>query len=47
MGSRRGDFDVGCDGIALDYAHVRWSAYRTKDPYSDFVVHKTGHLLPY
>lgn len=42
-----GDFDVGCDGIAADYAHVRWSAYQTRDPYSDVVVHETAHLLHY
>jgi len=28
-------------------AHVRWSAYETKDPYSDVVVHEAAHLLKY
>lgn len=39
------DIEVGCDGLAGDYAHVSWSAYETKDPYSDVVVHETAHLL--
>ena len=26
---------------------MRWSAYETKDPYSDVVVHETAHLLHY
>ena len=34
-----------CDGLAGDFAHVRWSAYETKDPYSDVVVHEAAHLL--
>jgi hypothetical protein len=38
---------VGCDGLAGDYAHVRWSAYETKDPYSDVVVHEAAHMLHY
>jgi hypothetical protein len=36
-----------CDGLAGDFAHVRWSAYETKDPYSDVVVHEAAHLLHY
>jgi hypothetical protein len=39
--------EVGCDGIAGDYAHVRWSAYETTDPYSDVVVHEAAHMLHY
>ena len=38
---------MGCDGLAGDYAHVRWSAYETKDPYSDVVVHEAAHMLHY
>jgi len=41
------DIEMGCDGIAGDFAHVRWSAYETKDPYSDVVVHEAAHLLHY
>lgn len=41
------DVEMGCDGIAGDFAHVRWSAYETRDPYSDVVVHETAHLLHY
>ena len=26
---------------------MRWSAYETKDPYSDVVVHEAAHLLHY
>ena len=36
-----------CDGVASSFAHVRWSAYETKDPYSDVVVHEAAHLLHY
>jgi hypothetical protein len=46
-GLKPDDIEVGCDGIAGDYAHVRWSAYQTKDPYSDVVVHETAHMLHY
>ena len=41
------DINVGCDGLAGDYAHVRWSAYQTDDPYSDVVVHEAAHMLHY
>jgi hypothetical protein len=41
------DIKVGCDGLAGDYAHVRWSAYQTDDPYSDVVVHEAAHMLHY
>ena len=41
------DVEVGCDGLAGDFAHVRWSAYETNDPYSDVVVHEGAHLLHY
>ena len=41
------DIEVGCDGLAGDYAHVRWSAYETNDPYSDVVVHEAAHMLHY
>jgi hypothetical protein len=46
-GMKPNDIDVGCDGLAGDYAHVRWSAYQTNDPYSDVVVHEAAHLLHY
>ncbi len=41
------DVEVGCDGLAGDFAHVRWSAYENNDPYSDVVVHEGAHLLHY
>jgi hypothetical protein len=41
------EIEVGCDGLAGDYAHVTWSAYETKDPYSDVVVHEAAHMLHY
>jgi len=41
------DIEMTCDGLAGDFAHVRWSAYETKDPYSDVVVHEAAHLLHY
>jgi hypothetical protein len=46
-GLKPDDIDVGCDGLAGDYAHVRWSAYQTDDPYSDVVVHEAAHMLHY
>jgi hypothetical protein len=46
-GLKPDDVEVGCDGVAGDYAHVRWSAYQTNDPYSDVVVHETAHMLHY
>jgi hypothetical protein len=46
-GLKPDDIDVGCDGLAGDYAHVRWSAYYTDDPYSDVVVHEAAHMLHY
>jgi hypothetical protein len=46
-GFKPDDIAVGCDGLAGDYAHVRWSAYQTKDPYSDVVVHEAAHMLHY
>jgi hypothetical protein len=39
--------EVECDGLAGDYAHVRWSAYESEDPYSDVVVHEAAHMLHY
>ncbi len=36
------------DGLSAgDFAHVRLSAYETKDPYSDVIVHESAHLLHY
>ena len=32
---------------AGDFAHVRLSAYETKDPYRDVIVHEAAHLLHY
>ncbi len=46
-GLKPDDIKVGCDGLAGDYAHVRWSAYQTSDPYSDVVVHEAAHMLHY
>ena len=46
-GLKPDDIKVGCDGLAGDYAHVRWSAYQTKDPFSDVVVHEAAHMLHY
>lgn len=46
-GLKPDDVEVGCDGLAGDYAHVTWSAYETNDPYSDVVVHEAAHLLHY
>src|SRR5579885_2288697 len=46
-GLKPDDIKVGCDGLAGDYAHVRWSAYQAKDPYSDVVVHEAAHMLHY
>ena len=46
-GLKPDDVKVGCDGLAGDYAHVRWSAYQTNDPYSDVVVHEAAHMLHY
>jgi len=46
-GLKPSDVEMGCDGIAGDFAHVRWSAYETKDPYSDVIVHEAAHLLHY
>ena len=46
-GLKPDDIKVGCDGLAGDYAHVRWSAYQTNDPYSDVVVHEAAHMLHY
>jgi hypothetical protein len=46
-GLKPAEVEVRCDGMAGDYAHVRWSAYETTDPYSDVVVHEAAHLLHY
>ena len=33
--------DMGCDGVcAGEFAHVRLSAYESKDSYSDVIVHR-------
>jgi hypothetical protein len=47
QGLKPADVEVGCDGLAGDYAHVRWSAYETADPYCDVVIHEAAHLLHY
>lgn len=47
FGLKPDDIVMTCDGLAGDYAHLRWSAYQTKDPYSDVVVHEAAHLLHY
>jgi hypothetical protein len=42
------EINVECDGVSAgDFAHVRLSAYETKDPYSDVIVHEAAHLLHY
>src|SRR5207253_11260573 len=42
------EINVECDGVSAgDFAHVRLSAYETKDPYSDVIVHESAHLLHY
>ena len=46
-GLKPDDIEMACDGLAGDFAHVRWLAYETKDPYSGVVVHETAHLLHY
>jgi len=46
-GLKPDEIEVECDGIAGDFAHARWSAYQTKDPYGDVVVHEAAHLLHY
>lgn len=46
-GLKPNDIEMTCDGLAGDFAHVRWSAYQTKDPYSDVIVHEAAHLLHY
>ena len=46
-GLKPDDVEMACDGLAGDFAHVRWSAYETKDPYSDVMVHEAAHLLHY
>ena len=46
-GLKPDDIDMACDGLAGDFAHVRWSAYQTKDPYSDVIIHEAAHLLHY
>ena len=38
---------VECEGMASDYAHVRWSAFEGEDPFSDVVVHEAAHMLHY
>ena len=40
--------DMGCDGVcAGEFAHVTLSAYESKDPYTDVIVHEAAHLLHY
>jgi hypothetical protein len=40
--------ETECDGLSTgQIAHVRWSSYATKDPYSDVIVHEAAHLLHY
>jgi hypothetical protein len=46
-GLKPDEIEVECDGIAGDFAHARWSAYQTEDPYGDVVVHEAAHLLHY
>jgi hypothetical protein len=46
-GFKPDEIEVECDGLAGDFAHVRWSAYQTSDPYADVVVHEAAHLLHY
>ena len=46
-GLKPDEIKVECDGIAGDFAHARWSAYQSSDPYADVVVHEAAHLLHY
>jgi hypothetical protein len=46
-GLKPDQIEVECDGLAGDFAHARWSAYQSKDPYGDVVVHEAAHLLHY
>jgi hypothetical protein len=47
-GLKPDEIDMGCDGVcAGEFAHVRLSAYESKDPYSDVIVHEAAHLLHY
>ena len=46
-GLKPDEIEVECDGIAGDFGHARWSAYHTKDPYGDVVIHEAAHLLHY
>lgn len=47
-GLKPDEIEAGCDGLSGgEFAHVRWSAYETTDPYSDVIVHEAAHLLHY
>jgi hypothetical protein len=46
-GLKPDEIEAECDGIAGDYAHARWSAYQSEDPYGDVIVHEAAHLLHY
>jgi hypothetical protein len=47
-GLKPSDIEVSCEGLSVgSYAHVRWSALNSEDPYSDVVVHEAAHLLHY
>ncbi len=39
-GLKPDDMEMTCDGLAGDFAHVRWSAYQTQDPCTDLVAHR-------
>jgi len=41
------EIETPYDGTAQSFAHIRWSSYQSKDPYSDVVVHEAAHLLHY
>jgi hypothetical protein len=42
------EINVECDGVSAgSIAHVGLSAYETKDPYSDVIVHEAAHVLHY
>lgn len=42
------EIEIACEGMASDYAHVRWSsALQPTDPFHDVVVHEAAHMLHY
>jgi hypothetical protein len=47
-GLKPDQIEIEYDGLSSgEFAHVRWAAYETSDPYGDVVVHEAAHLLHY